>query len=90
MSASMDQSWRLTVLLHLLQTGINLLGAVSRRFHSHNQELMNLHKKDLEEIPMLLLVEVEGMVGLVAMMDHYHALRIHFLLEDFQRIAGVQ
>jgi hypothetical protein len=40
----MDQSWRLTVLLHLLQTGINLLGAVSQRSHSHDQELMNLHE----------------------------------------------
>jgi hypothetical protein len=39
---------------------------------------------------MLLLVEVEGMVGLVAMMDHHCALRVHFLFEDFQRIPGVQ
>lgn len=38
----------------------------------------------------MLLVEVEGMVGLVAMMDHHRALCVHFLLEDFQRIAGVQ
>ncbi len=38
---------------------------------------------------MLLLMELEVMVGLVAMMDH-HTLHVHFLFEDFQRIAGVQ
>jgi hypothetical protein len=84
----MEQRWRLTGLLHLLQTGINLLRTVTWRFHMPDQELMNLHVEDLVGRPMLLPVEVEGMVEVVTMMDHHLALHVPLLGEDFQRIGG--
>jgi hypothetical protein len=87
-SLSMEWRPRLTV-HHLLQTSINLLVAVSQRSLIHDQELMSLHEECLV-IPMLLHVEVEGLVEVVTVMDHHLALHAPFLGQKFQRIAGAQ
>jgi hypothetical protein len=85
---SVDQRWKLTVLLCLLQTGTNLLEAVShQKSRMHDQELMNLHEEGLVT-PMLLHVEVQGTVEVVIVMDHHLALHVPFMGADCQRIAG--
>ncbi len=53
----------------------------------HDQELMNLHEEGLVT-PMLLHVEVQGMVEVVMVMDHHLALHVPFMVADCQRIAG--
>jgi hypothetical protein len=88
MNLSVDHRWKLTVLLCLLQTGINLLEAVShQRSQMQDQELMNLHEEG-PVTPMLLHVEVQGMVEVVIVMDHHLALHVPYMGADCQRIAG--